>query len=39
VQLLQREAYGWALVTIALHLLGSLAMTVLGIMTMRWLRM
>ncbi|HEY5804687.1 MAG TPA: fluoride efflux transporter CrcB [Lysobacter sp.] len=38
VQLLQREAYGWALATIALHLLGSLAATVLGIMTMRWLR-
>ena len=38
VQLLQREEYGWAFAVIALHVLGSLAMTVLGLMTVRGLR-
>jgi CrcB protein len=38
VQLLQREQYGWALAAVGLHLLGSLAMTVLGLLTVRGLR-
>lgn len=37
VTLLAREQYGWASVTIFSHLAGSLAMTVLGIMTIKWL--
>ncbi len=37
VALLAREQYGWASVTIFSHLAGSLAMTVLGIMTIKWL--
>lgn len=35
VDLLQRQDYAWAFAIIALHLLGSLAMTVLGLMTVR----
>ncbi|WP_206861911.1 fluoride efflux transporter CrcB [Lysobacter changpingensis] len=35
VDLLQRQAYGWAFGTIALHLLGSLAMTGLGLWTVK----
>jgi CrcB protein len=38
VQLLQREQYGWTFAIVSLHLLGSLAMTVLGMMTVRGLR-
>lgn len=38
VLLLQREQYGWAFTVIGLHLVGSLAMTVLGLMTVRGLR-
>jgi CrcB protein len=37
VTLLVREQYGWASVTIFSHLAGSLVMTVLGIMTIKWL--
>jgi CrcB protein len=37
VTLLVREQYGWASVIIFSHLVGSLAMTVLGIMTIKWL--
>jgi len=36
VALLQRAEYGWALALIAAHLLGSIAMTLLGIAAMRW---
>ena len=35
VELLARNDYGWALALIAAHLVGSLAMTILGIMTVR----
>ncbi len=37
VTLMLREQYGWAFVIIFSHLAGSLAMTVLGIMTIKWL--
>ena len=37
VTLLLREQYGWASIIVFLHLAGSLAMTVLGIMTIKWL--
>jgi fluoride exporter len=37
VTLLARGQYGWAAAIIGSHLLGSLAMTVLGIMTIKWL--
>jgi len=37
VALLAREQYGWASAMILSHLAGSLAMTVLGIMTIKWL--
>ena len=35
VDLLQKQAYGWAFGTIAAHLLGSLAMTGLGLWTVK----
>lgn len=35
VALLQRQDYGWAFVVVAAHLLGSLAMTALGLLTVR----
>lgn len=38
VQLLLREQYGWAVTTVAVHVLGSLAMTILGLQTLRLLR-
>src|SRR5690606_27431835 len=38
VELLQRQQLGWALGGIALHLLGSLAMTGLGLLTVHALR-
>lgn len=37
VTLFLREQYGWACVIIFSHLAGSLAMTVLGILTLKWL--
>ncbi|MDR0184471.1 fluoride efflux transporter CrcB [Lysobacter arvi] len=37
VDLLQKQAYGWAFGAIALHLLGSLAMTGLGLWTVKML--
>lgn len=37
VTLLLREQYVWACIIIFSHLAGSLAMTVLGIMTLKWL--
>jgi CrcB protein len=37
VELLAFARYGWAFLLIGSHLLGSLAMTVLGIATVRWL--
>ncbi|MGH8750485.1 MAG: fluoride efflux transporter CrcB [Burkholderiales bacterium] len=37
VTLLSRAQYGWATMLIAGHLAGSLIMTVLGILTMKWL--
>lgn len=38
VQLLQRQQFGWAAAHVALHLLGSLAATALGLWTVRLLR-
>lgn len=38
VALLMRAQYGWAFATAAAHLLGSLAMTALGLWTVRGLR-
>lgn len=37
VALLTRGQIGWALVTAGVHLFGSLALTALGILTVRWL--
>lgn len=37
VTLLARAQYGWGLAIIVAHLAGSLAMTVFGILTMKWL--
>jgi len=40
VQLLERQQFGWALGTAALHLLGSLAMTAAGLASVRaWARL
>lgn len=36
VTLLSRQQYGWALALIGSHLAGSLLMTVLGILTIKW---
>jgi CrcB protein len=38
VQLLLRQQYGWAATTVALHVLGSCSMTVLGLHTLRVFR-
>lgn len=38
VQMLLRQQYGWALATVAVHVLGSLSMTILGLHTLRLLR-
>jgi fluoride exporter len=38
VTLLARGQFGWAAAIIGSHVLGSLAMTVLGIMTIKWLQ-
>jgi CrcB protein len=38
IHLTGRQEYGWALAVIGLHLLGSLAMTALGLLTVRGLR-
>jgi CrcB protein len=37
VQLLALQRYGWAMLHVGTHLAGSLAMTVLGLYTVRWL--
>ena len=37
LQLLMTQRYGWAVLHIGAHLAGSLAMTLLGLYTMRWL--
>ena len=37
VELLQLQQYGWAILLIGSHLLGSLLMTVLGMLIMRWI--
>lgn len=37
VTLITRAQYGWAIATASMHLLGSLALTALGMMTARWL--
>jgi fluoride exporter len=39
VTLLERAQFGWALATAGIHLLGSLLLTALGMMTVRWLLM
>jgi CrcB protein len=38
VQMLLRQQYGWALATVAVHVLGSFSMTILGLYTLRVLR-
>lgn len=38
VNLLLRAQYGWALASISAHLFGSLALTLAGIWTVKWLR-
>ena len=38
VTLLARAQYGWALAHIATHLAGSIVMTILGMLTMKWLK-
>lgn len=38
VTLLTREQYGWATLMIATHLGGSIGMTILGLLTMKWLK-
>ena len=38
VQMLLRQQYGWALATVAVHVLGSFSMTILGLYTVRVLR-
>ena len=38
VQLLLRQQYGWATATIAVHVLGSFSMTILGLYTLRAFR-
>lgn len=38
VTLLMRQQLGWAAVTISVHVMGSIAMTLLGIWTMRLIR-
>ncbi len=37
VDLLMRQQYGWAMLHVCGHLAGSLIMTLLGMMTVRWL--
>lgn len=37
VALLGRDQFGWALATAGVHLIGSLALTALGMMTTRWM--
>lgn len=37
VTLLERAQFGWAIATAGIHLLGSLLLTALGMMTVRWL--
>ena len=36
--LIQAERFGWALATISLHVIGSVALTILGMMTISYLR-
>lgn len=36
--LLQAQRFGWALATVGLHLIGSVALTILGMMTVSYLR-
>ena len=38
VQLLLRQQYGWAMTSIAVHVVGSLAMTILGLQSFRLVR-
>ncbi len=38
VSLLQRDEYGWAAVHISSHVIGSLLMTILGLVTIQWIR-
>jgi CrcB protein len=37
VELMAQQRYGWAMLHVGSHLAGSLAMTVLGIHTVRWI--
>jgi len=37
VELMAQQRYGWAMLHVGSHLAGSLAMTVLGIYTVRWM--
>ena len=36
--LLQAQRFGWALATVSLHVIGSVALTILGMMTVNYLR-
>lgn len=38
VELLRDNEFGWALTLVAVHLLGSLTMTYLGMLTVKWLQ-
>lgn len=38
VDLIQHNEYGWALLHVSSHVLGSLLMTALGLMTIQWIR-
>ncbi len=38
VDLLRDREFGWTLILVATHLIGSLAMTYLGILTVKWLQ-
>ena len=38
VQLLLRQQYGWASATVAIHVVGSFSMTILGLYTLRAIR-
>ena len=38
VELLRSREFGWTLALVGMHLIGSLAMTYLGIMTVKWVQ-
>ena len=38
VTLLSRAQYGWAIAHMSVHLAGSIVMTILGLLTMKWIK-